>query len=151
MTCSGGNFAIIDRRNPMLKAKSCDMLPLISKLRLDQAFCCFWSQMFESIASAHTGPLNMAATEIMFTWFFVNNSCMIILSHANLHNITTIIKEKSTPQLNFNTWNGTFQYGRQWLHLRTTDARSSLSFEIIALTFSFHTSYFKQKYSKQKY
>ena len=53
--------------------------------------------------------------------------CSLLLS---IHNIPTILKEKSSPLWNLNLLNLTYQYGRQWLHFRTTDARSSLYFEI---------------------
>ena len=50
-----------------------------------------------------------------------------------IHNIPTIIIEKTSAWLNLHLLNWAYQYGRQWLHFRTTDARSSLYFEISGL------------------
>ncbi len=47
-----------------------------------------------------------------------------------IHNIPTIIKEKDTPQWNLDLLNWASQYGRQEPHFRTSDAISSLYFEI---------------------
>ena len=47
-----------------------------------------------------------------------------------IHNIPIIIKEKGTSQWNLDLLNWASQYGRQGFHFRTSDAQSSLYFEI---------------------
>ncbi len=44
----------------------------------------------------------------------------------SIRNIPTIIKEKSSPKWNLNVMIWTYQNSREWLHFKTTDARSSL-------------------------